>query len=560
MSFRNHHNSQNPGSGEVSSKEGESDADKLSRSMGVPVVPMVASRNKGIAELLAALDGIAPNAIQPRNESDLPKAVEEVATLLEEEAIEHYPSRWLSTKLIESDTALSEMVKNRIGATQLQQLNTVLEKHPGAFEEIVEGRRSWIEMVCKDAVDIRMPLKGSPTDSWDRAFLHPVWGVIIAILILPVALGISLGIGLIPAMKLYEVYFAVRISVMEALPGVAGSFLSNGIMLPITWIFALSLILFLLFAVLAFFEDIGFLARITYLSDPLMRRLGLDAKSVIPLFFGFICNACSVLGTRVVETHNRRLQTIAMMPFIPCSAQIMVAGFIAVLFFPYKTAVIVVLGIITANLFFAGLAGKWAQRRYPSPMTDGLIMELPLFHRPNPRTIFISAWSRVRPFITRGATLMLPVMILFWAISYFPDGEIDTSFMARAGRYIEPITNLMGLDWRFTCALVFSFIARENTLTALSIFLLTGTQDQFFFTVHGPEKEAVLEAVRQSIAPAGALAFIVASNFFVPCIGTIGVLNAETKSFKWTSGIVITLFAIAFILAVLTYQIARHII
>ena len=543
---------------DVANQEGiRVDAERLSAAIGIPVVPMIASRNKGINDLLATLDTFEPDAPQNRPKPVLPSAVSEIQKTLGNANVNHYPSEWTAVKVIEGDSAVIETLRNVLSKAQWKMVEAVLAGNPDAFMEILQARQEYIENVCKDAVTTLKKDTTSPTDKWDRAFLHPFWGPVIALFIIPMAIAIALTVGLFPAIKIYEAYFAVRCAVMDALPGMAGSLLSNGIMLPVAWIAALSIVLFILFAVLSFFEDIGYLARITYLTDRLMRRIGLTGKSVIPLFFGFICNACSVLGSRVIETRRQQLQTIAMIPFIPCSAQIAVAALFAVVFFPYGTAIVIVLMLIASNIVFAGMAGKLIQRYLPDHNIEGMVMELPVFHRPNLRTILMSAWTRIHTFIKRGATLMLPVMMLFWAISYFPDGNIQTSYIARAGHLIEPATHLMGLDWRFTGALLFSFIAKENTLTALSIFLLTGNQDQIYFTVHGPEKDMVIEAVKQSITPAGALAFMVASNFFIPCVGTVGLLNAETKSLKWTLGIVAVLFAVAFTLATLTYQIAR---
>lgn len=218
-----------------------------------------------------------------------------------------------------------------------------------------------------------------------------------------------------------------------------------------------------LYAIFSFLEDTGYLARVAYLMDSFLSGLGIDGKSAIPLMMGFLCNTVSIAGSRVVDSPRRRLITLCMLPFIPCSGQMGVAFLFAFALFPAGTALLVVLGVSCLNLFMAGAVGRIMHATLPGRYANGLIMELPLYHRPNFRTIFGNVRTRAVLFLRGAAVNIFAALIVVWAISTFPGGTVETSWLYRFGRWLEPLGSFLGFDWRFTVALLSSFVAKETT-------------------------------------------------------------------------------------------------
>ena len=266
--------------------------------------------------------------------------------------------------------------------------------------------------------------------------------------------------------------------------------------------------------------------------DSFLSGLGIDGKSAIPLMMGFLCNTVSIAGSRVVDSPRRRLITLCMLPFIPCSGQMGVAFLFAFALFPAGTALLVVLGVSCLNLLMAGAVGKIMHATLPDRYANGLIMELPLYHRPNFRTIFGNVRTRAVLFLRGAAVNIFAALIIVW--------------LYRFGRWLEPLGSFLGFDWRFTVALLSSFVAKETTAGTLAVLFSVGATDH----------EAVVQALRASITPAGALAFIVASNLYIPCIASISVLRNELGSWGRTLALLAAMFAVAMGMACAVYHIA----
>ena len=226
--------------------------------------------------------------------------------------------------------------------------------------------------------------------------------------------------------------------------------------------------------------------------DSFLSGLGIDGKSAIPLMMGFLCNTVSIAGSRVVDSPRRRLITLCMLPFIPCSGQMGVAFLFAFALFPAGTALLVVLGVSCLNLFMAGVVGRIMHATLPGRYANGLIMELPLYHRPNFRTIFGNVRTRAVLFLRGAAVNIFAALIVVWAISTFPGGTVETSWLYRFGRWLEPLGSFLGFDWRFTVAVLSSFIRQRKRRWG---------RWRSCSPWAGTDHEAVVQALRASASP-----------------------------------------------------------
>ncbi|HIE38168.1 MAG TPA: ferrous iron transporter B, partial [Anaerolineae bacterium] len=259
---------------------------------------------------------------------------------------------------------------------------------------------------------------------------------------------------------------------------------------------------------------------------------------------GFGCNVPAVLGARVIESRRARLLTILLAPLIPCTARMAVIAFLAPAFFG-SAATLVSWGMVLLALAVLALSGVVINKAAFRGQRAAFIMELPLYHLPNWRTIGLLVWQRSVAFVRKAGTLILAVSVVVWVLSTLPGGSVDTSFLAQIGRWLEPVGRLVGLDWRLMVALLTSFIAKENAIATLGVLFGAG------------EGAGLAETLAATFPPSAALAFLTVQMLFIPCVATVGVVRQETGSWWWTLFDVGFLLVVSLVAGVVVYQLAR---
>jgi ferrous iron transport protein B len=301
-------------------------------------------------------------------------------------------------------------------------------------------------------------------------------------------------------------------------------------------------VLVVFFALLGLLEDVGYLARAAYVMDRFMHPMGLHGKSCLALCIGFGCNVPAVLAGRMVETERGRLLTVLLAPLVPCTGRLMVLAFLAPIFFG-PNATLVSWGLLTINLIVLVVMGLLLNRLAFGGERMAFIMELPLYHIPNLRTIALFVWHRSKVFLSTAGSIILFVSVIMWVLAGFPGPGIEHSYLAVVGRWLAPLAALLGLDWRMMVALLTSFLAKENTIATLGVLFRAGQG--------GISLE---QALAGSLTPAAALAFLAVQMLFVPCIATVSVMRQETRSWRWTLFNIALLFVISFGIGVAIYQ------
>jgi ferrous iron transport protein B len=279
------------------------------------------------------------------------------------------------------------------------------------------------------------------------------------------------------------------------------------------------------------------MARIAYLTDRWMHRLGLHGKSFLPILLGFGCNVPAIFGTRIIESRRSRLLTILLIPLIPCTARMAVVTVLTPIFFPAHSA-LVAWALVAGNLVILMLLGLALHSFILKNDHVPFIMELPLYHTPNIKTIGIYIWQNLLGFLEKAGTIILAGSLVVWGLSYFPTGEVMTSYLSYAGRFLEPIGKLMGLPWPVLLAIITSIVAKENTIATLGI--LYGN---------------VVQVLPSIITAPSALALLAFQMLFIPCLGTISAIRQETKSLKWTIISSLLMLVLSIVFGVLIYRI-----
>jgi ferrous iron transport protein B len=524
----------------------------LAAALGVPVVPMVAAKNRGVRELIGVVDQVARGEIEyrpnlPEIRDDHRQILEEVYTLITGYVPEPYPREWVALKLLEGDEVITDIMRDRCLPPECwDALHEILKAHEDAVLAVASGRYEWVGRMIRAAVTRPRAGQITLTERVDRWATHPLWGLLLLAGILGVVFWLTFAVGT-PLQNLLDTYVVGGLAEavsrwLAAAPAWLEGLVVDGIIGGAGTVMSFLPILLVFFAVLALLEDTGYMARAAYVMDRFMHLMGLHGKSFLPLFLGFGCNVPAVVGARIIDSRRARLLTIMLAPLVPCAARMAVIVFIAPIFFG-PAATLVAWGLVATSLLVLAVVGVLINRFVLRRERAAFIMELPLYHRPNARSIGIQVWKNSAEFLKKAGSLILVMSVVVWALSVLPNGQIETSYLASAGKALAPLGALMGLDWRMLVALLTSFVAKENAIATMGILFGSAEISQ----------ETALAGV---LTPPAALAFLVVQMLFVPCVATVAVVRQETGSWAWTAFNVGLLLAISVGGGILVYQVA----
>lgn len=518
----------------------------LEATLGVPVIPMVATRGQGMVELkdvlLQMLDHKYP--YDPKKPSILPAhqtILDELQKIIDPFVPAEYPREWVALKMLEGDEELTSMMKSRLPENAWDKVHALLYKHEDAILDIAGARYEWVARVNRAAVVQPKMTRAGLTSRLDRVLTHPLWGTLILVAILGVVFWLTYYLGgplqtwlsgLVSGLA-----HTIRTSWTTVPPWLV-EFVAGGLLGGVGMVVTFLPILAIFFAILGLMEDTGYMSRAAYLSDRWMHMIGLHGKSFIPILLGFGCNVPAVMGTRIIESKRARILTTLLIPLIPCTARLAVISILASVFFGARAFWVAWLLVAFDILVFAGM-GFLMHHFFFANEHVPFIMELPLYHLPNFKTIGIYVWQNIVSFLKKAGTTILIATLIIWALSYFPNGNIMTSYLGSVGKFLSPVGALMGLPWPVMIALLTSFVAKENTIATLGV-------------LYGD-----LSTLKSIITPAAGLALLVFQLLFIPCVGTVAAIQQETRSLKWTLLSIGMQLVLSTGLAIAIYQIAR---
>jgi len=539
---------------DVARQEGMNiDVKALESALNMPVVPMVASKNRGLKELVEVIAQKCTQAVDSpavghvEYGSKISGDIAHIEGLLTDADTNPYPRHWAAMKVLEGDSQINKLLHDRLSQDRQAELDSFLSDKESAAITLAGLRFDWVKNVLSSAQDRPAIGRVSVTEKLDRAATHPIWGLAVLAAVMILVFLIVYGIG-VPVQHFLQVSLIERAQTlvfdhMHFMPGWLQSFLGNGLLGGVGTVLTFLPILFLFFVAWGFLEDVGYTARVAFVTDRFMHLLGLHGKSSLPLLLGFGCNVPAVMGTRIIESNRARLLTVLLAPLIPCAGRMAVIGVIAAAIFGGQ-AILVTAGIIAFSLVVLVVSGLLMKRFILEGERAVLMMELPLYHEPNPRIIGLVSWQRTIAFIKRAGTIILVVSIIIWVLSYFPSGNIEGSVLGHIGRGLQPVGRLMGLNWQLMVALLTSFVAKENTIATLGVLL-------------GREKAGLSQALRGMLTPAAAIAFLVAQVLFVPCVATVSAIHQETGGWRWVAFSIGLQLILSLSLAIAVFQIAR---
>ncbi len=548
---------------EVRQNGGSVNVSKLSQELGIPVVPITASKNEGVSELIDVVLRTAQQRQKPKRldfcQGAVHRAIHSVSHMIEDHAAAiGVPSRFAATKLLEGDEPMMAQLSLSPNERELIQHSVEeMEEECGMDRNaaLADMRYTFLDELCAGTVVRPHESKEHQRSvRIDRFLTHKF-------LAIPIFLGIMLLI--------FWLTF-----------GLVGSFLSDLLSLGIDWVTDLadqgltayginpvvhsliidgvfagigSVLSFLpiivtLFFFLSLLEDSGYMARVAFVMDKLLRKIGLSGRSFVPMLIGFGCTVPAVMATRTLSSDRDRKMTILLTPFISCSAKLPIYGVFTAAFFPEYGALVMiglyVLGILLG--IFSGLVlGRTAFKGNPVPF----VMELPAYRLPAPKSVVRLVWDKAKDFITRAFTVIFLATIIIWVLQTF-DSRINVvsdssqSLLAQIGRLIAPLFAPLGFgSWQMSTALLTGFTAKEAVVSTLAV--LTGSS-----------MATLPQTLSGALPLPAALAFLVFTLLYTPCVAAIAAVKREMGGVKSALFVVFYQTAVAWVAAFLFYRLA----
>lgn len=519
------------------------DVEMLEKQLGVPIVSITAKKKIGFSELLEKI--IDFENLKISEEIRYSNKIEEKI----EEFINNYTStkhnpRWYAIKLLEGDVE----IQKQFGISE-----------ESGYEEVMSVKKyEFISNALSHsyiAQSVEKRVGNSITDKIDNVLLNPIMGVPIFAVIMSLVFYLTFTVGGI-FLEIIDVFFGVTLSswVTTALEFLNVSdwlisLLVDGVIGGVGGVLTFVPNIALLFVGISFLEDSGYMARVAFIMDEWMKRVGLSGKTFIPMILGFGCNVPAIMSTRTLENENDRLLAILINPFMSCGARLPVYALFASAFFRgYETIVVIslyFLGIIVA-LGAAFVLRKTILKGDQEPF----VMELPTYRLPEIKTLGIHVWERVRGYIIKAGTIIFAASVILWVVLNFNFTgmtDLTNSFGADIGKGISFIFKPLGFGtWQASLSLLTGVIAKEIVVSNMMI-------------VYGLSESATSGMLSSALAgvftQATAYAFMVFVLLYTPCVAVIGVIKRETNSLKWTLFSVFYQFGIAWFVAMLAYQI-----
>ena len=544
---------------ELNGNGGSIDVKKMAQTLGIPVVPICAATADGVSELVdeavrAAEGKILPQVYDFCEPGPVHRCIHAVCHQIEDHAqAAGICTRFAATWLIEGDASMEEVLRLDQNEKELIEHSVLqMEQERGLDRNaaLADMRYSFIEKLVKDAVvkpkESRQHKRSVQADKilTGKYTAIPIFiGVMFLIFFLTfhvigaflsdlLALGIDRLTQIVDAaLTAYGLNPVVQSLIIDGIFEGVGSVLS---FLPV---------IVTLFFFLSILEDTGYMARVAFVMDKLLRRIGLSGKSIVPMLIGFGCTVPAVMATRTLPSERDRTMTILLTPFMSCSAKIPIYGFFSAAFFPEHAALVMIalyLFGILMGILAALVLEKTAFRGRPLPF----VMELPNYRLPSVKSVALLLWEKAKDFLERAFTVIFLATIVIWFLQSF-DTRLNVvtdsagSLLAIIGQRIAPVFAPLGFaDWRCAAALISGFIAKESVVSTLEILLGTSALGALFTT-----KSAV--------------SFLVFTLLYTPCVAAIAAIRREVGSGFRAGVIALCQCCVAYLAAFAVFSLLR---
>ena len=579
--------------------------DLLGKMLGVPIVPTIASTGWGVDKLLDTVIDVYelknPDLrhihikLGPEIEEAVRKLVDSIKK--DPELPQSFSPRFHAIKLLENDPEVKNILENSNNFQEWEKLrnhyNEKLEKELGddASALISAEKFGFIQGALAETMTSYKKEPDNSTKIIDAFVTNKLFGFPIFLLIMWLMFWATFQIGSYPMewIEMLITWFSNLIG--EHMPeGPLKDLILDGIIGGVGSVIVFLPNILILYTFISFMEDSGYMARVAFIMDKIMHKMGLHGKSFIPLVMGFGCNVPAIMSTRIIESHSSRLITILINPFISCSARIPIYILLAGAFFP-KYGAWVFVGLYLLGIIVAVITARLMRKLWFKADETPFVMELPPYRMPTAKATFRNMWSKADQYIKKMGGLILVASIIIWALSYFPrydyediplnysemvltdlpeeiitdydydrineivlqDYQESHSILSYIGRFVEPVMRPLDLGWKACCSLLAGCAAKEVVVSTLGV-LYVGEDDAELLSQRLKTPSVVTGKAPFNIA--SSLGFMVFVLLYFPCIATISAIIKETGTWKWGAFSIIYNTTLAWCFAWIIYRIA----
>ena len=549
---------------ELRGNGGSVNVQKMAEALGVPVVPISAAKNEGISELVDTLLSTASRRVKPKVQDFCPdgpvhRCIHAVCHIIEDHAQRAGISRrFCATKLIEGEEDFYELLDLSQNEKELIEHSIIEMEYDTGMDRnaaLADMRYNFIEKVCASCVTKAQESKEHRRSiAIDRVLTHRFFAIPVFIAIMCAVFFQTLNVvgAFLSDLMAYAVdgltLLADKGLTAYGINPVVHSLIIDGVFAGVGSVLSFLPIVVTLFFFLSILEDSGYMARVAFVMDKLLRKIGLSGRSFVPMLIGFGCSVPAIMATRTLSSNRDRQMTILLTPFMSCSAKIPIYTLFSAAFFPGHELPVMIL------LYFGGMViGILAALVLKSTLFRGnpvpFVMELPNYRLPSPKSVLLLMWEKAEDFLTRAFTVIFMATVIIWFLQTF-DLKLNVvtdstaSILASLGRLVSPLFAPLGFgDWRMVTALVSGFTAKEAVVSTFGVIL-------------GVSTDQLRNALHLLFTPASAASFLTFCLLYTPCVAAVATIRRELGS-KWkTLVVVIGQCVVAWLAALVVYQAA----
>ena len=550
---------------EVRGNGGTINIRKMEEALGVPVVAISAAKNEGIEDLIGAIREVASRRIYPKvtdfcEKGPVHRCIHAVCHQVEDHAERIGMSpRFAATKIVEGDAEVIDRLALSANELDLMEHSIVeMEQDSGMDRNaaLAAMRYDFIEKICSQAVikcrESREHVRSMKIDS---VLTHNYFAIPAFVLIMVVVFYLTFGLIGSFLSDLLSLGIDVLSGVTEqaltdyGINPVVKSLVIDGIFTGVGSVLSFLPIIVILFFFLSILEDSGYMARIAFVMDRPLRKIGLSGKSFVSMLIGFGCSVPAVMSTRTLSSDRDKKMTIMLIPFISCSAKIPIYALFAAAFFERK-GVLVMLALYTFGILVGLLCAMILKRTVFRGSSMPFMMELPNYRFPSAKSVLLLMWDKAKDFVQRAFTIIFVATMLIWFLQTFDTRfnvvtDSGESLLAMIGKLIAPLFIPLGFgDWRAATALIGGFTAKEAVVSTLGV--LTGSS-----------MSNLSETLGKIFTPVSAVSFLVFTLLYTPCVAAVATIKRELGSTWKTLGVVCMQCGVAWIVSCVVYQILR---
>jgi ferrous iron transport protein B len=578
---------------ELEKREDVLDTDTLGKLLGMPIVPTVGSKGKGLKDLLDKIIDVFNETDSYQRHIHINFGDEIESSILKLQNLIKIPdnyritdkvsSRFIAIKLLENDSHIRNYLNNCTNRDKIFELSDKERKHLELFlgEDInsaFTGKRyGFISGALLETFQKNQKNELKATEIIDSFLTHKLFGFVFFIFFMWLLFSATFKLGEYPKIWIGQGIDLLETMISHGLPeGSLKDLLIHGIIGGVGGVIVFLPNILILFLLISFMEDSGYMARAVFIMDKLMHKIGLHGKSFIPLIMGFGCNVPAIMATRTIEDRNSRLLTILINPFMSCSARLPVYLLLIGAIFPKNQGTMLFMLYLIGIAIAVLVAVIFKKLIFKSKGTP-FVMELPPYRMPTARSIFTHMWFKGSQYLKKMGGVILLASVLLWALGYFPRPSLqsthaiesssvehlENSYIGKIGKFIEPVMAPLGFDWKMGISLISGIVAKEVVVSTLGVlYRVDPGEDAPTENLAMKIKEEIYTSgprIEQKVFnPIATISFLLFVLIYFPCIAVFAAVKNESHSIGWAFFMIFYTTTIAYLISLFVYQLGSR--